>query len=124
MVKKNSGGADEPTKDVYELQYSGAIRFDSTLPGFETIMKVLNENLNAYQNQNGGVDVVSPKPQRKRGTKQKAQKDEADNVSVAKPKSSVQRNVSRELTPEDRSLLAQILDDGVVPDGLEDDSNV
>ncbi|ACN89735.1 nucleocapsid protein [Murine coronavirus MHV-1] len=124
LVKKNSGGADDPTKDVYELQYSGAIRFDSTLPGFETIMKVLNENLDAYQDQAGGADVVSPKPQRKRGTKQKALKGEVDNVSVAKPKSSVQRNVSRELTPEDRSLLAQILDDGVVPDGLEDDSNV
>lgn len=123
LVKKNSSGADEPTKDVYELQYSGAIRFDSTLPGFETIMKVLNENLNAYQEQTGGVDVVSPKPQRKRGTRQMAQKEEIDSGSVAKPKSAVQRNVTRELTPEDKSLLAQILDDGVVPDGL-DDSNV
>lgn len=111
LVKKNVGGADEPTKDVYELQYSGAIRFDSTLPGFETIMKVLNENLNAYQEQSGGADVVSPKPQRKRGTKQTAQNVEVDSVSVAKPKSAVQRNVARELTPEDRSLLAAVLNE-------------
>nr|QIM73819.1 nucleocapsid protein [Coronaviridae sp.] len=116
LVKKNSSGADESTKDVYELHYSGAIRFDSTLPGFETIMKVLNDNLNAYQDhQSGGVDVVSPKPQRKRGTRQTAQKDEVDNVSVAKPKSAVQRNVIRELTPEDHSLLSR-LDEPYVDD--------
>nr|UVJ46710.1 nucleocapsid protein [Bamboo rat coronavirus]WEY18164.1 MAG: nucleocapsid protein [Bamboo rat coronavirus] len=118
LAKRDFGESDEPTKDVYELRYSGAIRFDSTLPGFETIMKVLNENLNAYQNhQAGSVDVVSPKPQRKRGTKQMAQhvNDNVDNVSVAKPKSAVQRNVIRELTPEDHSLLAK-LDEPYVDD--------
>lgn len=115
LAKRDSGEADEPTKDVYELRYSGAIRFDSTLPGFETIMKVLNENLNAYQgHQAGSADVVSPKPHRKRGTKQTAQS-EVDNVSVAKPKSAVQRNVIRELTPEDHSLLAR-LDEPYVED--------
>lgn len=100
-----SGNLDEPQKDVYELRYSGAIRFDSTLSGFETIMKVLNENLNAYQQQDGMMNM-SPKPQRQRG--QKNGQGENDNISVAAPKSRVQQNKSRELTAEDISLLRKM----------------
>ncbi|URD31292.1 nucleocapsid protein [Mouse coronavirus] len=108
LAKVQTGAHDTPEKDVYELRYSGAVRFDSTLPGFETIMKVLNENLNAYQDHQAGIqDVVSPKPQRKRGGRV-AQNVEIDNGSVAKPKSVVQLNRSRELTPEDFSLLAKL----------------
>nr|UTM74712.1 nucleoprotein [Bovine coronavirus]UTM74732.1 nucleoprotein [Bovine coronavirus]UTM74832.1 nucleoprotein [Bovine coronavirus] len=104
-VQNLSGNLDEPQKDVYELRYSGAIRFDSTLSGFETIMKVLNENLNAYQQQDGMMNM-SPKPQRQRG--QKNGQGENDNISVAAPKSRVQQNKSRELTAEDISLLRKM----------------
>lgn len=108
-VQNMSGSSDEPQKDVYELRYSGAIRFDSTLSGFETIMKVLNENLNAYQQQDDGSNGMSPKPQRKRGMKQGTQMMN-ENVSVATPKSRVQQNKSRDLTAEDYSLLAKLDD--------------
>lgn len=106
-VNNMSGAADEPQKDVYELRYSGAIRFDSTLPGFETIMRVMNENLDAYQHTEEGAQLLSPKVQRK----QKKGQVEKDNVSAAAPKSRVQQNVRRELTPQDLSILAQIDDD-------------
>ncbi|QXV87653.1 nucleocapsid protein [Equine coronavirus CH21] len=113
-VQNLSGSFDEPQKDVYELRYNGAIRFDSTLPGFETIMKVLNENLNAYQQQDDGTNM-SPKPQRQRGQKNGG---ENEDVSVAAPKSRVQQNKSRELTPEDISLLKQ-MDDPLTEDNSE-----
>nr|UCC70552.1 nucleocapsid protein [Human coronavirus OC43] len=104
-VQNLSGNPDEPQKDVYELRYNGAIRFDSTLSGFETIMKVLSENLNAYQQQDGMINM-SPKPQRQRGHKNG--QGENDNISVAVPKSRVQQNKSIELTAEDISLLKKM----------------
>lgn len=114
-VQNLSGGSDEPQKDVYELRYSGAIRFDSTLSGFETIMKVLNENLNAYQSQDDNAigSVMSPKPQRQRGNR----RTQMDDESVAAPKSRVQQNRSRDLTAADLSLLEKL-------DEAPGDSNV
>nr|WCZ55760.1 MAG: N [Pika coronavirus] [Pika coronavirus] len=106
FVKHNSlmGSEDEPTKDVYELQYSGSIKFDSTMPGFDTVLKVLRDNINAYTHEN----MESPKPQRKQRSEVKAKE------SVAPPKSRVTENVSRELTDEDLSLLSQMENDTVM----------
>nr|ATP66736.1 nucleocapsid protein [Rodent coronavirus] len=116
-VENDFASSDEPQKDVYELRYQGAIRFDSTYPGFETIMKVLEENIDAYtKEQRDSVDgasrmIASPKPQRVR---KGAQKNE--NVSVAQPKSRVQQNVSREIPSllELGGLASEDTEDSVV----------
>lgn len=112
LVKRESE-ADSPVKDVFELRYSGSIRFDSTLPGFETIMKVLKENLDAYvnSNQNTVSGSLSPKPQRKRGVKQSPELFDSLNLSADT------QHISNDFTPEDHSLLAT-LDDPYVEDSV------
>lgn len=110
---KRDSDADSPSKDTFELRYSGSIRFDSTLPGFETIMKVLKENLDAYVNSNQNTVSVSlsPKPQRKRGVKQSPESFDSLNLSADT------QHISNDFTPEDHSLLAT-LDDPYVEDSV------
>nr|USS99160.1 nucleocapsid protein [Grimso virus] len=107
-------------KEHYELQYHGAIKFDSSMPGFQTIMQMLNENLDAYQKEqsaHNGEHEQSPKPQRKQRQRHAsvAVKQEDVDALLANTQHVVQKEdvkpkqpKSMELTPDDFSLLAKL----------------
>lgn len=82
LVKLHDKKEGASPKEVYELRYEGSIKFDSNISGFDTIIELLNENLDAYQSNTDSA--LEPKPQRK--VVKKVEKD----------------------TPQDRSLLDEL----------------